>query len=78
MLQGWKASAPDHAPKCDTAINIVLKHCIRRNLFFKCPFKESSTKCDEYTEFGKSCKIFPILKVSKEIPKEEKEASESE
>jgi hypothetical protein len=56
-LEEWKKKS---APKCDTAINMVSKHCILRHLFFKCPTKTASKECTDIEEFGKKCPIFPV------------------
>lgn len=60
MLNIWRAMDPEHAPKCETALNILATHCIQRNLFLKCPYRESTKQCENLFEFGKKCKIFPF------------------
>lgn len=60
MLNLWQKMAKDSAPKCDNALNVVSNHCIMRNLLLKCPVKEASKTCEDYFEFGKKCKQFPM------------------
>lgn len=66
MLESWKTKAKERAPKCETALNIVASHCIRRNLFLKCPVKETSQQCQNFFEFAKKCKAFPMMRKKKE------------
>ncbi|KAL7039338.1 hypothetical protein ACKWTF_009875 [Chironomus riparius] len=56
-LEEWKKK---DSPKCETAINMVAKHCILRQLFFKCPTKATSKECTDLEEFGQKCPLFPV------------------
>lgn len=49
-----------HAPKCENAINIAMRHCIKRHLFFNCPNKTPTPECGELEKFGKECPMFPM------------------
>lgn len=60
MLNMWQKMAKDTAPKCDNAINIVLNHCVARNLFLNCPAKETSKTCEDMFQFAKTCRKFPM------------------
>lgn len=60
MLQMWRTMDKEHAPQCPTSLNILANHCIQRNLFLKCPYRESTPQCDKFFDFGKKCKLFPM------------------
>ncbi|KAG5680212.1 hypothetical protein PVAND_009737 [Polypedilum vanderplanki] len=82
MLAKWKEKEPT-VEKCDFALNMVMKHCVLRNLFFNCPSKTSSDKCTELEEFGKSCSLFPqvggfAFKKQKKQKKKESDGDDEE
>lgn len=60
MLAKWKEKEPG-LENCDHGLNMVMKHCVSRNLYFNCPGKVSSDKCTELDTFGKSCPVFPTV-----------------
>jgi hypothetical protein len=60
MLEKLKEKEAN-AEKCESVQNLVMKHCLSRQLFFNCPVKTTSAKCSEYEEFGKNCPMFPYV-----------------
>ena len=68
-MEAWKANG---GPKCETAINMVTKHCVLRQLFFNCPEKTDSKECKDLEAFGKGCPLFPMPN------KKEKKSGEEE
>lgn len=62
-LAEWKSKAPPaFVPKCtdDTSLNMVIAHCIRRELFFQCPGLSTTATCKALVDYGKGCPIFPF------------------
>lgn len=71
LLEEWKKRNP---PKSETAINMVVKHCVIRNLFFNCPDKKDSQECKDLEEFGKKCPLFPMYGKGKKADEPNEEA----
>jgi hypothetical protein len=44
----------------DTILNMVVGHCIRRELFFQCPGLATTDQCKTLVKFGEGCPMFPM------------------
>lgn len=57
-----KAANGGNGPDCtaDQTSNMVIGHCIRREMFFQCPGLSTSEQCTALVTFGKSCPRFPF------------------
>lgn len=49
------------APTCNGAVNGVVLHCIRREIFLQCPAEKKATtaSCQALFTFAGSCKAYP-------------------
>lgn len=65
---GWK--------NCTNPENMIISHCIRRQLILTCPTWIKAEKCDNLMMFAKSCSYYPIMECKKTIKEKKIEKKE--
>lgn len=60
-----KGEKPDESKACTNPENLVLGHCVRRQLIISCPSWDETEKCGSLMTFAKGCPYYPILEGDK-------------